>query len=278
MFRYTKILFSAWVAIAGYAIKSRFPGGELKMDSLIQAIVPTATDGWLMLVYGIGIGLFFIPCFIQWLEQGNEFERFFIELGAEKMGRARTRFFKNFSRGYEKWKSINNCPHDNIDKLIRTSDFPSWIPVTEGELRHVAEEKYTEEPTYLWQFIRDLNNEIENYIRAGEMPDSPLLTKEEIEEFHEARQTLSYFWNNVGIRLVRWRKLRYRNIKPYAESEKDLIKCLSYQSIESQIRLIREGRGQEITYLGAIVFKKTRWGLKQWAWNPILSRSENFRT
>ena len=280
MFTYSRALAGIWGALCLWLIRERFSeSGERTMSAFFDAVFPTATDtgGWLMFLYGIGLGLFVIPLFLRWLEQEKEFERFFDELGSEKLGRARIRFFKNFSRAYHTWKSIGNNRPESIDKLISDSDFPDWIPVVEGELRLIAKEKYKDKPSELWQFIHYLSEVVDNYMRTRNIPDQSPLNKEEIEEFHEARQTLSYFWNNVGIKLLRWRKLRYRNVKHYAEAEKDLIKCLSYISIEAHISINREGRGQEITYFGAIVFEKTKWGFCQWAWNPLLTHSENLR-
>jgi len=247
------------------------------MDGVINAAIPSFTsDALLMGVYGIGIGLFIIPLFIQWIEQDKEYERFFEELRSEPFRRAKTDFFMRLERAYHTWQSKAGDSSVSLQRLMENSEFPNWIPIIEGDLVEKAQEEYEKSPCDLWRFCRELYKEADSYLKQRKYPT--LLSGEEIEEFHRARQTLSYFWDKSAISLLLYRKLRYRNIKEHLKANKELLKVLSYLEIELYCRLRESGKGSKyLFYLSAILFGEKKWGFWQWLWNPLLSTSENFR-
>lgn len=278
MVRLTRVLAPIWLAILiGFLWGFEFEG-HIRMEALNNITVSIAHPYWLLFWLGLGLGYFGIPWFMGWLEKAEEFDRFFARLGSEILGRARIGFFKNLSRAYSTWRSRNPGSPENIDKLIEQSDFPSWLPLGRSQqLNRVAESEFNKTPPPLWRFMRDLYKEVDAYIRLREKNDNPLLFPEEIEEFHEARQRLSYFWNDTAIFVTRRFRLRYWNIEYYAQSEKDLLKVLCYLTIEMHLSINREGRGQAILDLGSIVFGTIKWGFMQSFWCPFLSSMENLK-
>ena len=250
---------------------------ELDWRALWNAVIPSASDGWLMALYGVAVGFFVIPSIIRWIEQDREYDRFYDTLGSESLRKARTQLFKNVSRAYVSWKSVSDDYPESLQELIENAEFPGWVPVINGDFSETAREEYEGIPSDLWDFCHSLYGEVDKYIRRRDYPT--LLSHNEIDELHDARQTLSYFWDNVAVLLIRRRKLRYRNIKPHLEAESTLIKLLIHLAIENSVAIGEKGAGPKyLLYLGAILFKKKSWGVKEWIWNPLLSASENLRT
>lgn len=278
MFRYTKILSGIFTTAYFAVIRWRWPKGELDMEGYFHIFFPQPTsDGWLMGFYGLVIGVFVIPGFLTWIERDKEYERFLDKLGQEPLAKAKIKLFKNLSRAYHRWKKTHKNFPDSMGDLIHDSAFPQCVPMVKGEISTKIDEEFCGSPSGLWLFLHDLYIELDAYIRTRKKPK--LLLENEMDELHEARQTLSYYWDYVAVLILKRHLLRYRNIKPHLEIERALIKVLVIMEIENH-RAIRGSRAGEqwLFYLGAVLFEKRKWGFGAWFWNPCLTAVENLRT
>lgn len=277
MFRYTKILSGVFGTAYFAILRWRWPKGELDMGDYFHIFFPQPTsDGWLMGFYGLAIGVFVIPWFFRWLEKDKEDERFLDKLGQESLAKAKIKLFKNLSRAYHAWKLTSADYPDSLTQLIKESEFPDWVPIKKnGDLLATIIKERQGLPSDLWEFLHELFNQLDGYIRRRET--SQLLSSKEMDELHEARQILSYFWDSVAVKIFRRRELRYRNVKPYIDGA--TLKILVYLEIENHTVIHGSSEGpKELFLLGGVYFEKRKWGFKEWFWNPCLTLTENLRT
>ena len=244
MFRYQKILGTACAGVYGLFIKARWPEGRLDMDVLLNTLIPSAADGWFMAFYGLMVGIFVVPYVIELIERGKEYDRFYRDFRSEGLGQTRSIFFMYLCRAYGEWHKTHNHLPESLEDLIDETAFPNWIPVLDGELLEVIKQQYgyTSAPP-LWQFVNDLYSEIDSHLK-NRTPTKLLLSDEPI-SFHNARQRLSYFWEDTGFVVLRMKRLRYRLIKRHLESDKRLLKILCLLSLA--LHLANKQKGPSLT-------------------------------
>lgn len=277
MFRYHRILGTVCVGIYGLFVKARWPEGLLDMDALLNIFIPSADDGWFMAFYGLIFGIFVVPYVIELIERGKEYDRFYRDFRTEGLGQTRSTFFTYLCRAYGEWHKTHTDLPESLEDLIDETAFPDWIPVLDGELLEVIKQQYCNGVgPPLWQFANELYSEIDSYLKSR--TPTKLLISDEAQSFHNARQRLSYFWEDAGFVALRMKKLRYRLIKRHLKSDERLLKMLCLLSLALHLANKQKGKGgRHMYYLCALYFGTRNRGFCEWISNPLLEPSERWR-
>jgi len=207
----------ALVLAAAAAVFGLGAGGDVALGWLVgveawlfgAAVYPSL----LLLLIGFGVGFFGLPALLEWARRRKAAEAFrqVRDALAAREGKTLARLA---GAAYDKWWTENTeLPDDpelptTLDALIAHGKPARWGKLASGDMADVEAEMFLANPI-LWQFATTLAAEID-----AEADAPALLTPRERARFHQARLTLSAFWNGVGERVFVTRTLAAAAARP----------------------------------------------------------------
>lgn len=205
-----------------------------------------ASPSLFLILLGFGVGFYLLPLFLRWGRKPQEIKE--MHNRVREMAKAKNEFYKHLGRAYEKWRktrvNFEERTPKTINLLLQKLEYPDWLPVGRKEnLYDVAMGIARTSPPFMFSFSLDLYKEVEEQKKQGNPTN--LLSEQECLEFDNARQTLIYFWNDVGRAVYKDRKFWYGDIKEQLKEEERTIKALTFLSVSLHIQIHQVGDGDK---------------------------------
>ena len=202
---------------------------------------------------GLGLGFYVIPTAWEFISKRRNFAAQYDIWRNEKMGQDKTKLFSYLGRAYNRWREANPELPGDIQLFIDQAEYPEWIPIRHGNLSEAATENviWMEEH---WEFFKQFYDEVASVLGSHDRA-LLLINEEEARDFHDVRQRINYFWEEIGRHVFLKRSLRYKDIEEWLETDHRVIKVLPYLAISLHVINRQKGKkGQYMFQLGAKYF------------------------
>lgn len=180
-----------------------------------------------MVVIGFFFGQWAWPHIRGFLTKEKGKEEFISKRLSIEIRRAKFHYFKYLGRAHHKWKD-DKYPDETIEQFIDSLTYPAWIK-DGSELPDKIRKNIGNPPDRNWEFFLAFYEDFEKVIKTG--TEGKFLKECEYEKFHECRQDLTYFWDEVGGKIYKHSTLRYEDVKPGMKDDERILISMCYLSV-----------------------------------------------